>query len=57
MKTVKLTICNNVDDWKALFSKIKETGLKYRFQLLDYLQNAVFRKNYIQRCYSIYTFA
>ena len=47
----------SVDDWKALFSKIKETGLKYRFQLLDYLQNAVFRKNYIQRCYSIYTFA
>lgn len=46
-----------VDDWKALFSKIKETGLKYRFQLLDYLQNAVFSKNYIQKCYSIYTFA
>ena len=46
-----------VDDWKALFSKIKETGLKYRFLLMDYLQNAVFSKNYIQKCYSIYTFA
>ena len=46
-----------VDDWKALFSKIKETGLKYRFLLRDYVQNAVFSKNYIQRCYSIYTFA
>lgn len=45
-----------VDDWKALFSKIKETGLKYRFLLRDYVQNAVFSKNYIQRCYSIYTF-
>ena len=46
-----------VDDWKGLFSKIKETGLKYRFLLMDYLQNAVFSKNYIQKCYSIYTFA
>ena len=46
-----------VDDWKELFSKIKESKLKYRFQLLDYIQNAVFRKNYIQKCYSIYTFA
>lgn len=45
-----------VDDWKALFSKIKETGLKYRFLLRDYIQNAVFSKNYIQKCYSIYTF-
>ena len=46
-----------VDDWKGLFSKIKETGLKYRFLLRDYTQNAVFSKNYIQKCYSIYTFA
>lgn len=46
-----------VDDWKALFYKIKETGLKYRFLLRDYIQNAVFSKNYIQKCYSIYTFA
>jgi len=47
----------SVDDWKALFSKIKETGLKYRFLLRDYVQNAVFSKNYIKKCYSIYTFA
>ena len=46
----------SVDDWKGLFSKIKETGLKYRFLLRDYNQNAVFSKNYIQKCYSIYTF-
>ena len=46
-----------VDDWKALFSKIKETGLKYRFLLRDYIQNAVFSMNYSQKCYSIYTFA
>lgn len=47
----------SVDDWKKLFSKIKETGLKYRFLLRDYVHNAVFSKNYIQKCYSIYTFA
>ena len=47
----------SVDNWKGLFSKIKETGLKYRFLLRDYVQNAVFSKNYIQKCYSIYTFA
>lgn len=46
-----------VDDWKGLFPKIKESGLKYRFLLRDYIQNAVFSKNYIQKCYSIYTFA
>lgn len=46
-----------VDDWKELFRKIKETGLKYRFLLRDYIQNAVFSKNYIQKCYNIYTFA
>ena len=47
----------SVDDWKGLFFKIKETGMKYRFLLRDYIQNAVFSKNYIQKCYSIYTFA
>ena len=46
-----------VENWKELFRKIKETGLKYRFLLQDYIQNAVFSKNYIQKCYSIYTFA
>ena len=47
----------SVENWKELFQKIKESKLKYRFQLLDYIQNAVFSKNYIQKCYSIYTFA
>ena len=46
----------SVEDWKGLFRKIKETGMKYRFLLRDYVQNAVFSKNYIQKCYSIYTF-
>lgn len=47
----------SVENWKELFQKIKESKLKYRFQLLDYIQNAVFSKKYIQKCYSIYTFA
>ena len=47
----------SVETWKELFRKIKESKLKYRFQLLDYVQNAVFSKNYIQKCYNIYTFA
>lgn len=47
----------SVENWKELFRKIKETGLKYRFLLRDYVQNAVFSKNYIQKCYSIYAFA
>lgn len=47
----------SVENWKELFRKIKESKLKYRFQLLDYIQNAVFSKNYIQKRYSIYTFA
>ena len=45
-----------VDDWKELFRKIKETGLKYRYLLGDYVHNAVFSKNYIQRHYLVYAF-
>lgn len=48
---------DGVTTWKKLFYKIKETGLKYRFLLSNYLENAVFSKNYIQKCYNIYTFA
>lgn len=38
-----------VGSWVEAFKKIKELGLKYRFQLLDHVQNAVFSKTYIQR--------
>jgi len=47
----------SVENWKDLFRKIKESKLKYRFRLLDYVQNAVFSKNYTQRRYSVYSFA
>ncbi len=46
----------SVENWKELFRKIKETGLKYRFQLMDYIQNAVFSKHYSQKHYTIYAF-
>lgn len=37
-----------VKDWKEAFYKVKESGLKYRFLLVDYIYNAVFRKFYIK---------
>ena len=45
-----------VEDWKDLFLKIKKFGLKYRFLLQDYIENAVYRKNYIKRMWKIYSF-
>ena len=38
-----------VGSWVEAFKKIKESGLKYRFQLAELLGNAVFSKIYIQR--------
>jgi hypothetical protein len=32
---------SGVKTWKELFRKVKETGLKYRFLLSDYVGNAV----------------
>lgn len=51
----KQTLCG-VKDWKEAFYKIKESGLKYRFQLLDYIKNAVFRKFYIKSNIELYCF-
>lgn len=45
-----------VKNWKSAFEKIKKSGLKYRFQLLDYIQNAVFRKDYSKFLWNVYTF-
>lgn len=45
-----------VKDWKEAFYKIKESGLKYRFQLLDFVENAVFRKFYIKSKIELYSF-
>ena len=46
----------SVENWKELFSRIKESKLKYRFLLVDYVKNAVFSKNYIKLKWKAYTF-
>lgn len=51
----KQTLCG-VKSWKTLFPKIKETRLKYRFLLSDYVGNAVLSIRHNQRWWSIYIF-
>ena len=45
-----------IGNWIEAFKKIKELGLKYRFQLLDYVQNAVFSKFYSKKHWNLYAF-
>ena len=47
---------NGLSNWKEMFDKVKKSGLKYRFLLCDYIQNAVFSKKYIKQCVTLYTF-
>ena len=47
---------NGLNSWKEMFNKVKKSKLKYRFLLLDYIQNAVFSKTYIKQCVTLYTF-
>ena len=47
---------NGLNSWKEMFNKVKKSGLKYRFLLCDCKQNAVFSKNYIKQCVTLYTF-
>ena len=47
---------NGLNSWKEMFNKVKKSGLKYRFLLLDCIQNAVFSKNYIKQYITLYTF-
>lgn len=44
------------ENWKELFSQIKKSGVKYRFLLVDYINNAVFSKSYIKPKIKIYKF-
>lgn len=46
----------SVENWKELFQQVKKSGLKYRFQLVDYVNNAVFSKNYIKSKWKLYIF-
>ena len=45
-----------VKTWKGLFKKAKKSGRKYRFLILDCIQNAVFSKTYNKLKVSYYTF-
>jgi len=45
-----------VKDWKSAFAEIKKSKLKYRFQLLDHIQNAVFSQFYKKSKTSLYEF-
>ena len=47
---------SGLNSWKEMFNKVKKSKLKYRFLLLDYIQNAVFSKTYIKLLVSLYTF-
>ena len=47
---------SGLNSWKEMFNKVKKSKLKYRFLLLDYIQNAVFSKTYIKQKVSLYTF-
>ena len=47
---------SGIEDWKSAFNQIKKSKLKYRFQLLEYIQNAVFSKIYKQKKIKLYYF-
>ena len=47
---------SRIEDWKSAFNKIKKSKLKYRFQLNDFISNAVFSKIYKQKKIKLYYF-
>ena len=47
---------SGIEDWKSAFNQIKKSKMMYRFQLQDYLINAVFRKFYKKLNKQIYIF-
>ena len=47
---------SGIEDWKTAFNKIKKSKLKYRFQLLEFIQNAVFSKKYTKKKIMLYYF-
>lgn len=44
------------DNWKSAFQEIKKSKVKYRFLLLDYIQNAVFSITHKQKKTYVYWF-
>ena len=47
---------DGLNNWKEMFNEVKKLKWKYRFLLLDYIQNAVFSKIYIKQKVTLYTF-
>ena len=47
---------SGIEDWKSAFNKIKKSKLKYRFQLIELISNAVFSKIYKQKHINLYCF-
>lgn len=47
---------SGIEDWKSAFKEVKKSKLKYRFQLIEFIQNAVFSKIYKQKHINLYCF-
>lgn len=47
---------SGIEDWKSAFKEIKKSKMMYRFQLVDFISNAVFRKFYKKLNKKIYIF-
>lgn len=47
---------SGIENWKSAFNKIKKSKMMYRFQLIDFANNAVFRKFYKKLNKQIYIF-
>ena len=47
---------SGIADWKSAFNQIKKSKLKYRFQLIEFISNAVFSKIYKQKKIKLYCF-
>ena len=47
---------SGIEDWKTAFNQIKKSKMMYRFQLTDFVNNAVFRKFYKKLNKQIYIF-
>ena len=47
---------SGIEDWKSAFNQIKKSKLKYRFQLNEFISNAVFSKIYKQKKIKLYCF-
>lgn len=47
---------SGIEDWKLAFNQIKKSKLKYRFQLIDFISNAVFSKKYTKKKIILYYF-